>query len=208
MTINTKPHRALATLKLPRRITDLINLAQVILKGMTGNPYFPNPSPSVASMQTAYDALVAAQAGATVRTKGAAALRNTKKQTLVTLLEEWRTFVQSTADANPESGPAIIESSGVALRKSPVRAPAGFHAKAGPAPGTVKLVAPAAGHRAAYDWQSSVDGGKTWVDMTSTLGARTSLSGLASQTTVMFRYRTVLKTGESTWSQPISFTVA
>ena len=30
-------------LKLPRKIGDLINIAQVIVKAMTGNPSFPNP---------------------------------------------------------------------------------------------------------------------------------------------------------------------
>jgi len=207
MTINQKPARALAALKLPRKIGDLINLAQVILKAMTGNPNFPNPQPTVAAMTTGLNELVAAEAGALVRTKGAVALRNSKKLALVTLLEEWRTCVQSTADANPENGPGIIQSSGATLRKNPQRKNLGFHAKMGTVPGTVKVVAPAAARRASYDWQYSIDGGKTWVDMPTTLQSRTSVTGMTSLSTVQFRYRSVIKTGAGEWSQPISFLV-
>jgi hypothetical protein len=206
MTINNKPHRAIAVLSLPVKVEDLINLAQVIVKGMTGNANFPTPTPPVATVQAALTDLVTAQAAATVRTKGAAALRNEKKQALVTLLEEWRTYVQSTADASPENGPSIIESSGMALRKTPVRKPLGFHAKLGAVSGSVKIVAPAAAQRASYEWQYSTDG-KTWVAMPSTLQAKTSLSGLTPQTTVQFRYRAVVKSGEENWSQPISILV-
>ena len=207
MTIINKPHRALAVLALPRKVPDLINAGTVIVKGMTGNPNFPTPTPTVGAVQTALSDLVTAQTGATLRTKGAAALRNEKKQTLVTLLEEWKTFVQSTADASPENGPSIIESSGIGLRKSPVRKQVGFHAKLGTVSGSVKLVAPAAARRGAYEWQSSIDGGKTWVNLPTTLQSRTTVSGLAPQTTVQFRFRAVVKTGEADWSQPFSTVV-
>ena len=87
MTINTKTPRTLAALKLPRKIGDLINIAQVVVKAMTGNPNFPNPQPTVAVMTAAVNDLVAAENAAKIRTTGAVALRNAKKQALVTLLE-------------------------------------------------------------------------------------------------------------------------
>ena len=121
MTINTQPPRALAALKLPRKIADLINVAQVIVKAMTGSPNFPNPQPTAAAMTAAVDDLVAAENGAKLRTTGAVALRNSKKMALVTLLEQWRTYVQSTADASPENAANIIQSGGVALRRTQVR---------------------------------------------------------------------------------------
>jgi hypothetical protein len=71
----------------------------------------------------------------------------------------------------------------------------------------VKVVAPAAARRASYDWQYSIDGGKTWVDMPTTLQSRTSVTGMTSLSTVQFRYRSVIKTGAGEWSQPISFLV-
>jgi hypothetical protein len=207
MTINNEPPRTLAALKLPRKIADLINIAQVIAKAMTGNPNFPNPQPTAAAMQAGVSDLVAAEAAATLRTTGAVATRNAKRRALVTLLEEWRMYVQSTADASPENAPAIIQSSGAALRKTPQRKFLGFHAKLGTAPGSVKVVAPAAARRASYDWQYSIDGGKTWVDVPHTLQARTTVSGLPTMTTVQLRYRATVKAGEGPWSQPTSILV-
>src|ERR1019366_10397667 len=154
---------------------------------MTGNPNFPDPQPTVAVMTAGVNALVAAENGAKLRTTGAAALRNSKKAALVTLLEQWRMYVQSTADANPENAANIIQSGGVMLRRTPVRKFLGFHAKLGTAPGSVKVVAPAAARRASYDWQYSIDGGKTWVELPQTLQTKTTVSGLPTMTTVQFR---------------------
>ena len=116
-------------------------------------------------------------------------------------------YVQSTADASPENATSIIESSGIALRKAPVRAPRGFHVKPGQISGSAKLVAPAAARRASYEWGYSIDAGKTWVTLPATLQARTSVSGLPAQTTVQFRYRAVTKTGETDWNPALSFLV-
>jgi len=207
MTINTKPARDLAALKLPRKIGDLINVAQVIVKAMTGNPNFPSPQPTVPAMTAGCNDLVAAENAAKLRTTGAVALRDSKRRTLVTLLEGWRTFVQSTADANPENAPNIIQSGGCTLRKTPVRPNLGFHAKLTTIPGTVRVTAPAAARRASYDWQSSIDGGKTWVDLPQSLQSRMTVTGLPTGTTVQFRYRATVKAGEGAWSQPISILV-
>jgi len=207
MTVANKPRRAIAILKLPRNVPALIAYAAQIVKSMTNNAYFPSPTPPLSAVQKAIDDLMAAQTAAQARTKGAAALRNEKKQTLVTLLEETRTYVQTTADANPENGSSIIESAAVAMRKAAVRQPKGFHVKTGATSGSVKIVAPAVARRASYEWQYSTDGGKTWVSLPSTLQSKTSMSGLQAQTTVQFRYRAVTRTGEGDWNPAIAFVV-
>lgn len=207
MSIPTKTHRALAVLSLPRNVPALVTYATGIVRAVTGNAYFPTPTPPIATLQKAIDDLQAAETGAQTRAKGTAALRNEKRQSLVTLLEEFRTYVQSTADTNPENGPSIIQSSGLALRKATVRAPRGFHAKAGNVSGTVKVVAPSAARRASYEWQYSTDAGATWVGLPSTLQSRTSMTGLKPLSTVQFRYRAVTKAGEGDWSPAISFVV-
>ena len=104
MTIPTKTHRALAVLSLPRNVSALITYAVGLVKGMTGNAYFPTPTPPLATVQTAVADLQTAETGAQTRVKGAAALRNEKQQALLTLLEQLRTYVQSMADASPENG--------------------------------------------------------------------------------------------------------
>ena len=113
-----------------------------------------------------------------------------------TLLEVLKAYVQSVADATPENAISIIESSGLALRKTTTLS------------GSVKLTAPLAGRRAAYRWQYSTDGGKTWVDASETLQAKTTVTGLPVGTTVQFRYRSVIKGGASDWSAPLSMVVS
>jgi len=51
-------------------------------------------------------------------------------------------------------------------------------------------------------WQYSLDQ-KTWTAMPVTLQAKTDVSGLTSGTTYAFRFRSVLKVGEATWSQVV-----
>jgi hypothetical protein len=86
------------------------------------------------------------------------------------------------------------------------RPPRVFAALAGATSGTVKIVAPSAGHRSSYDWQSSPDG-KTWTDLGTTLQAKTTLTGQTPGTVLQLRYRPVLKAGAGDWSAPVTLTV-
>ncbi|HEX8794398.1 MAG TPA: fibronectin type III domain-containing protein [Polyangiaceae bacterium] len=205
---NKKVHRSVASLKLPGVVSLLITYVQGILKALTNNPTFPSPNPPLATIGSAVNDLqVAETAVVTTRAKGTVATRNEKRATLVAMLELLRAYVQSVADATPENAPSIIESAGLALRKTLVRAPRVFAAKAATVSGSVKLIAPTADRRAAYLWQYSTDAGKTWLDVSPTLQAKTTVTGLPSGTTVQFRFRSVSKGGASDWSAPLSLLV-
>jgi hypothetical protein len=180
---------------------------QAILKALTGNPMFPTPNPPLATISSALGDLQVSETAALTRAKGTVATRNEKRAALVALLELLRAYVQSIADATPENAPSIIESAGLAIKKTPVRAPRVFAAKQATVSGSIKLIAPTAGLRAAYLWQYSTDGGKTWLDVSPTLQAKTTVTGLPSATTVQFRYRSVIKGGASDWSAPLSLLV-
>jgi hypothetical protein len=118
-----------------------------------------------------------------------------------------RVYVQTVADQNPDSGPAIIQSAGMAVKKLASRPPRVFAAFAGAVPGTVKIVAPSAGHRASYDWQYATDG-TTWVFLGCTLQARTTMTNQSPGTMLHLRYRTTTRAGQAAWSAPIMFTVS
>ncbi len=199
-------HRSLAVLDLPKRINVLITFADGVVKAMTGNAYFPSPSPALAIVAAAIIDLQNAETAALARAKGAAATRNAKRAVLVSLLQQLRMYVQSIVDPNAENGPAIIQSAGMAVKKTATRPPRVFAALAGAVSGTVKIVAPSAGARSSYDWQYSTDG-KTWIDLTSTIQAKTHLTGQTPGTVLEFRYRPVTKTGAADWSAPVSYTV-
>ncbi len=199
-------HRAIVSLKLPTQVTALVTYTQGIVKGMTGNPAYPNPVPALAAITTAIDDLQAAETAALTRAKGTATVRNERRSALVKLLVQLKAYIQAEADTNVENGASIIQSAGVGVRKAVTRRARVFAAKAAALSGTANLVAPAT-HRAAYEWQYSTDGGKTWIVAPPTLQAKTTVSGLQTGTTVQFRFRSVTKTGAADWSAPVSMLV-
>jgi len=206
-TTSKTTHRSLATLKLPTKVPALITYAQGIVKAMTGNASFPSPTPPLATVTAAINDLQNAETAALARTKGAVPTRNAKRAALVQVLQELRGTIQSAADADPDNSASIITGAGIAVRKTPVHAARVFAAKPGDVSGSVKLVTDSAARRASYEWEYSVDGGKTWVTAPATLQAKTTVSGLTPGATVMFRSRPVTKTGEGDWSQPTSIIV-
>jgi len=199
--------RSVAVLTLPKPVPSIITYAQRIVTAMTGNPAFVSPSPTLASVQTSIVALQAAEASALARTKGAVTARNDKKAALVASLQLLKGYVQSVADADPDNSAAAIQGAGMAVRKTPVHKPRVFNAVQGAVSGSVKIITASGGRRVAYDWEYSIDGGKTWLLLPSTLQAKTSVAGLAVGSTAQFRYRVTTKTGEGDWSQPLSYFV-
>jgi hypothetical protein len=201
-------HRSTVTLLLPKSVPALIVYAQGIVKRMTGNVSFSSPTPTLDAVTTAIDGLQAAETAALARTKGAAAARNEKRAALIALLQQLRAYIQARADADPTNGASVIESAGVAVRKTATHRARAFAAKPGPVSGVATLVSASAARRASYEWQYSIDAGKTWVTAPATLQAKTKVSGLQPGATVYFKYRSVTKTGEGDWSQPVSLMVS
>jgi hypothetical protein len=203
----TTTHRTLVSLGLPPQISGLTAYAQHIVTSMTGNATFPNPVPPLTAITSAINDFQVAESAVLARTKGTAATRNAKRMVLVQLLEQLKTYVQTVADAAGENGPPTVLGAGMAVRKNPVRKPRVFAATPAGVTGSVKLVAASAGRRAAYNWQYSLDGGKTWVDAASTLQAKATITGLTPGATVQFRYQPLIKTGEENWSQVVQLFV-
>ncbi len=200
-------HRSLVSLDLPKKVPALISYATSVVTAMAGNPSFPTPAPTLAAITAAITALQTAESAAIARTKGAVTARNDKKAALVALLQELKAYIQKTGDADADNSAALIQSAGVSVKKTAVRKPRVFNAVQGPASGTAKLVTGSAGLRASYEWQYSVDGGKTWVAVPATLQAKTSVTGLTAGATVQFRYLAVTKAGQGDWSAPVSLLV-
>jgi hypothetical protein len=207
VTTNKSIHRATVSLKLPTKVADLISYATGIVHGVTNNPAFPTPQPTLAALSAAVSDLQTAETVALTRAKGSAAARNDKRAVLVSLLQQLRGYVQMVADATPENGATIIQGAGLAVRKIPTHAARTFTAKQGAVSGTAHVYAVTAARRALYEWQYSTDGGKTWLSAPATLQAKTTFTGLAAGSTAMFRYKAVTKTGEGDWSQPAALLV-
>jgi hypothetical protein len=201
-----KVRRHLAVLSLPKSISALLVYAAGVVKAMTGNPTFPSPTPALATVSAAIVDLQDAEVAAMDRRRGAATARDARRRTLVATLQLLCIYVQSVADQSAGSGPAIILSAGMRVKRIAPRRPRVFVARAGAVPGTVKIAAPQAAPRASYDWQYATDGA-TWVSLPSTLQARTTMTDQSAGTLLHLRYRAVTRMGQASWSAPITFLV-
>lgn len=157
----------------------------------------------------AIDALAQAEVVASTRVAGGAAARNTKRQDVKLMLEKLGTYVQAVANANFANAYEIVESAGMFVKSSRGRRPVSFHAALTGHSGEVRVVAPSAGDRAAYEFQFSLDGGKTWQPFPQqvTNHASALLSGLTPGSTAHFRYRVTIKGVTGDWLGPVSIKV-
>jgi hypothetical protein len=194
-------------LKLPRVVALLIVFVQHVVQAMTNNPWFVSLAALLATTSADLAALQAAEAAALTRAKGAAAARNDKRKVVVDDLILLKNGVQTVVNQNPGQAATIIESAGMFQKKVTARSkPHLAAAMARVNPGEV-LVRAKAVKGASYEWQYSLDGGKTWLPAGTTTVANTSVLGMTVGTTLLFRFRTTLKKTTSDWSPTISFFV-
>jgi hypothetical protein len=207
MSTNKENRQFIVILNLPRPVPALVKYALAVVQAMTGNPSFPSPAPTLAAVTAATTALEAAETATLARTKGSVPVRNEKRLALVALLRQLKGYVQTVGDSNLDTAVSVIESSGFTVRKTTARKPRVFEVKEGSVSGSAELLAAKASQRASYEWETSTDGGKTWVLARSTLQAKVTVTGLTPGQAVQFRYRAITKTGEGDWSQPLSLLV-
>jgi hypothetical protein len=194
----------LAVLRLSRRINDVVAFAAAVAAGLRSHPAeFPSPNPPLATFEAHIELLRAAQVRALSRTRGAREERDVCLLVVRGDLRSAQCYVQEIVDGRVDDAAAVIEAAGMTARRAarPARDPLTVYL--GRASGSVRLVATAAADRASYDWQVSEDG-ETWRALPSTLGARTTLSGLVPVRVYYFRVRSVTKRGVSDWGDPVS----
>jgi len=167
----------------------------------------PSPNPPLATLQTQIDTLNTKKALAKARAVGAVADRDAVMKVCALSLNSERAYVESVCNANPTNALTIAEDAGMTLRAVIAREKPPLAAKAGKVSGTVVLAAKATKGAKANNWEYSVDGGKTWVDLAQTTKATTTVPNLQPGITVEFRQRVLTKTGVSDWGQSISHLV-
>jgi hypothetical protein len=200
-------HRFVVVLLLPTSVPALIKLAQAILAGLTNNAFFPTPNPPLSTLATLIAKVDAAETAVKTRAVGTVEARDLAKENLVQALHDVRAYVQSIANASPEQADAMIASAALRSKKIPAHLKADLAVTAGDVSGTAKIAAKAVAVRAAYEWQWSADGGKTWTSLPPTLQARTTVVGLPVGATCSFRFRALTRTGEGDWSQTVAYLV-
>jgi hypothetical protein len=190
------------------------SVAEVIVSGrhiaalMNENKdlWFPAPTPTLEIVSKNLDALEAAEVTARTKAKGAAAARDTVLAIVHRDLDGLRHYVQSISDQNPGREAEIAGAAGMLTRKE------GKHEKPTLAitmtktPGEVLLRAKAV-NGASYEWQYSLDGGKTWVTAGHSTVADLTIPDLTVGAIYWFRLRTTLGHTTNDWSQVVSFMV-
>ena len=200
-------HRFVVVLLLPTNVPALIKFAQSVVAALTNNASFPTPNPPLTTVSSLIAKLDAAETAVKTRAQGTVQARNTVKAQLVQALHDIKAYVQSLANANPEQAEEMIASAALRSKKLSSRTKAALAVAPAAVSGAAKLEAKAVAHRAAYEWQWSGDGGKTWTAVPATLQARTTVQGLPVGTTCSFRFRALTRTGEGDWSQIVTYLV-
>ncbi len=204
---NQNPHRVYVVRKLPLPVALLVEYVRALLAAMANNAHFPGPNPPLSTVTASVDGLEAAQAATKTRAPGSVAARNTARKQVLDQVHQLFGYLQQVADASADQAEAIIASAGLRSRTYVPAPKPPFAVRPGPVSGSARLAMKAAARRAAYDWEYSLDGGKTWVAAPTTLQARTLVSALPVATSVTFRARAVIKGGAADWCQPLSLVV-
>ena len=157
--------------------------------------------------------LVSSQQAAKTRAPGSAALRDEALRVVAGSVELLRAYVEQLCNTSPESAATTAQSASMQISTRAPAAKVPLRAKQGTQPGVVILYASVAllvtgkGGRF-FNWQSSVDGGKTWVSAPSTPSFKTTISGLPVLTECLFRVSVTLNTtGQGPWTAPLPFLV-
>jgi hypothetical protein len=198
-------------LNLPSIVALLIILGRHIVQMMSQSSWFaapnPAPTPPLATVTSHLDSLEAAEALAKGPAKGAAAARDVAQKVVEDDLSGLKAYVAMIIAMNIAQALAIMEAAGMTPKRFTPRHKALLALLMGAAPGQILMEAKAVGKSAAYEWQYSTDGAKTWTAMNMTNVAHTALLGATAGTTYSFRFRTTQKNVTTDWCQPVSIFV-
>jgi hypothetical protein len=196
-----------AVLKLPQSDPLLILFAKAILESMTGNLFFPDPSPTLAVISANIAAYEKAQGLAIKRGQGAATQRDGKRKKVVANLNHLRDYVQSVIENYPpEDAATMIISAGMSIKQPGTRTKDAVRARNGDTSGEVLLDARAVADVAMYYWQYSLNQ-VDWVDVPEMMKASAVVSGLTPLKTYYFRFRAMTRKGPRDYSQVVGLLV-
>jgi hypothetical protein len=206
--MTTHQPRPRVALHLPEHVPDFIKTVRATMQAMQANAAtFPGSAALVAKMNADLDALEVAETATRTGTHGSAAARNDKLHVVKTGMAQIEALVQLALDANPAQAEAIVAQAALHLHKSTTHGKQTLAVHEGPVGGSIRATAPSGGDHAAYNWQVSLDAGKTYSEPTTTTVAHTSFTGLPVGVTVLVRVRVTVKDVTADWSAPVSFVV-
>jgi hypothetical protein len=209
-------HRVRAVLNVDKfKIPALLSESKNIYNAMNADKAtYALPNPPLPTLLVQIQALDTAQQAVKARAPGAVEVRNAKRDILFASLESEQAYVQSLADNNHDRAPAIVTGAAMFVAKAPSTTKPVLQVTLGVQPGTATLRANATmlvgkgvKKRPTFNWQLSIDGGKTWSIAPSTPLAKTVIENLTPMTTYLFRVSATVANIAGEWSQPVSILV-
>jgi hypothetical protein len=196
-------------LRLARLSTpQLLANARHYVDSMTGNPYFPSPTPDLASIAAQITVLNDAYVLSLERTIGTVAAMHVQRDILCLKLKSLAAYVEHVANADPVNGSTIIQKAGMPEKRHMTRAPKVFSATIGTVKGQVILDSKAV-KGGVYIYQISTSNGvqKKWDTIITSSSVRHKLMGLTSSTTYFFRVGVVDRGLPQNWSPVLQVSV-
>jgi hypothetical protein len=203
-----KATRFRVVLKPPKRLGDFLVFARKVHDQMAANSTsLPTPNPALSVLESQIDDYATKAALAKTRAAGAVEDRDKAQLVVKASLESERAYVEGLCNSDPGNALVLAQDAGMGVRTRATHPKPPLAVKAGAVSGSVNLVAKATKGARSNQWQYSLDGGKTWVDLPPTTKAKTTLANLTPGVTVTVRQRGLAKSGLDDWGQPVSHLV-
>ena len=190
----------LASQSVPQKIDQ----ARFIIKSMSDNDYFPNPTPKLTDVSKKVAELQEAYTASRDASKEATATMYNKEFDLDIDLIALANYVQDTANRENDIGDTIIYSAGMEVKMDGGSKTRSFGVQNTDIEGRVKLQAKGEG-RAAYIWEYSLNQ-EEWEQASVTTQAATIIDGLRPGKRYYFSVA-VTKEEQGPWQGPINIIV-
>jgi hypothetical protein len=186
-------------------VSQLITDTKLWTTSITGNTYFPNPSPSIATVNTQLSKLEAAYTVSQTRVKGSGVAMHSERKALELLLKSLGSYVEGVGNATPDQAAVIIDTTHMPRKKRSPHKSKVFTVETTRVPGEV-MVNNKAVRNASYVYAMTTDPNtpSTWIDIISSRQVKNVHGGLISGTRYYFRTAVSIKGVLGAWSPVVN----
>ena len=190
-------------------VSDALVSVGNIITNMTGNANFTSPTPPIATITTQRDELQEAAEIAKTGNKQERAAVKPKLRILKSSVKQLAGYVETIANANPETAEEVALSSGFPIKRLTPRGKRVFTAENTAIAGTVKVYTGTVKKAIAYefDYTQTPETDTSWIPTETKASATRIVPGLTSGKTYYFRYRVIFRSGPGDWSDNITLVV-
>jgi hypothetical protein len=203
--MSTKPKvkRQTVALSLYKKpVPQLITDTKHYLASMTGNAFFPSPTPALTVISADLNLVESSYALSLTKVKGSTSKLHTDVKALSINLKGLAVYVETIANKDPDHADEIIENAGMLVKKPSITQPKTFSVKLGKLKGEVVLDTKAS-LRGIYIYDLSTDPNlaeASWMRIYIGSKVKFTKDGLNSGTKYFFRTASIVKNVQDNYS--------